>query len=59
MVSFPAGARDFLISRLSILALGPMENLIQLEAGTLSLWLKWLGLEAGHSPASSAEFSNG
>jgi len=36
-----------------------MDPLIQWAAGTLSLWLKWLGLEADHSPASSAEFSNG
>jgi hypothetical protein len=59
MVWFPAGPRDFIISRLFRLALGPIEPLIQWAPRALSLGVKWLGLEADHSRASSAAFSNG
>jgi hypothetical protein len=45
----------FLFTTASITALGPTEPPIQWVPGALSLWVKWQGREADHSPPSSAK----
>jgi hypothetical protein len=54
-VRFPAGARKFLFTTASRVALGPTQPPIQLVPGALSLGVKRLGREADHSlPSSTA-----
>jgi hypothetical protein len=47
--------KNFFFSTLSRLAVWPMQTPIQWVPGALSLVVKWLGLEADHSPPASAE----
>jgi len=52
------GMGIFLFTTASRPALGSTQPRIQNLPGNLSLGLKWLGREADHSPASSAEYKN-
>jgi hypothetical protein len=54
------GKREkFIFSTVSRLALGFTQSPIQWVLGAVSLEVKQPGLEAGHSPSSSAEVMNG
>jgi hypothetical protein len=57
-VRSPAGAGIFLFATPLRPALGPTQPPIQWVSGAPSQEVKRLGREVGHSPPSSAEFSN-
>jgi hypothetical protein len=57
--SILVGAKNFLYSTMSRLAVGPTQPLIQWELGGTSLGVKWLGCKSDRSPPSSAKAKNG
>ena len=57
-VQFLAGARDFSLSKLSRLGLGPTQPLISWQLWVVSSGAKWPGHGADRSPQPSADFQN-
>lgn len=51
----PGKGKIFLFSKMSRVALGTTQPPIQWVPWTLSLWVKWLGYEANHSPTPTAQ----
>ena len=54
----PARTRDFLLSKISCLALLPTQPSMQWVQGTLSSGVKWVGYEVDSAPPSSAQIKN-
>jgi len=53
----PAGTRDFLIYKISRLAVVPTQPPMQWVQGALSSGVKWAGYEVDSAPPSSAQIN--